>query len=157
MNSSLSGIDETAPVITRDQIVIDAPLETVWAVHTDFASWPEWQPGIGRLDLLTEGELRPGSAFRWFVEGLDVTSTVRSVDPLSRVVWGGPANGIEGIHVWVFEAVPGGVLVRTEESWSGAPVLADPGYAQQALDASIAQWLQALKQRAEAAVQTLAE
>ena len=32
MNSSLIGIDESAPVITRDQIVIDAPLETVWAV-----------------------------------------------------------------------------------------------------------------------------
>ena len=150
MAATLNGIDETAPVITRDSIVIDAPLETVWAVHTDLASWPEWHPGVGRLELLTEGELKPGSAFRWSAEGLEVTSTVRQVDPLHRLVWGGPANGIEGIHVWVFTAQPDGVLVSTEESWSGEPVLADLGYAQQALDASIAQWLRELKHRAEA-------
>ncbi len=28
-------IDENAPVITRDEILIDAPLGTVWSLHTD--------------------------------------------------------------------------------------------------------------------------
>lgn len=111
-------------------------------MHTDFASWPEWQPGVGGL--------RPGSAFRWYVEGLDVTSTVRHIDPPRRLVWGGPANGIEGIHVWAFTAVGDRVLVSTEESWSGEPVEADIAYAQHALDSSLAQWLHWLKERAEA-------
>ena len=76
MSSTLIGIDETAPVITRGSIVIEAPLPTVWAVHTDIASWPEWHPGVGSTTLLTRGELCAGSSFRWVAEGLDVTSHV---------------------------------------------------------------------------------
>jgi uncharacterized membrane protein len=152
MSSTLIGIDENAPVITRDSIVIGAPLPTVWAVHTDIESWPEWHPGVGSTTLLTGGPLHAGSSFRWVAEGLDVTSTVRQIHPQQRLVWDGPANGIEGVHVWVFTAVPGGVLVSSEESWSGAPVEADVPYAQQALDASLAQWLHGLKDRAEAGV-----
>ena len=57
---------------------------------------------------------------------------------------------MSGLAVEVFTAVPGGVLVSTEESWSGEPVDADVAYAQQALDASLTQWLRALKDRAEA-------
>ncbi|NHC45337.1 SRPBCC family protein [Motilibacter aurantiacus] len=144
------GIDDAAPVITRDSIVVGAPLALVWDVHTDLLSWTEWQPGVGGLELLTEGPLRPGTSFRWWVEGLDVTSTVRQVEPYRRLVWGGPANGIDGRHVWEFETVEGGVLVRTAESWSGEPVEADVAYAQAALDASLAQWLRGLKGRAEA-------
>ena len=39
-------IDENAPVITRDEILIDAPLSTVWDLHTDISSWSEWLPDI---------------------------------------------------------------------------------------------------------------
>jgi uncharacterized protein YndB with AHSA1/START domain len=144
-------IDENAPVIARHSIVIHAPLEVVWRVHTDLESWPEWQSGVGSMELLTPGPLRPGSAFRWHVEGLDITSTVRQVVPQHRLVWGGPANGIVGVHVWEFTEQPGGgVLVRTEESWSGAPVEADIPYAQQALDSSLTTWLDNLRMRTEA-------
>ena len=39
-------IDENAPVITREEILIDAPLDTVWSLHTDISSWSEWLPDI---------------------------------------------------------------------------------------------------------------
>jgi hypothetical protein len=39
-------IDENAPVITRDEILIDAPLDTVWGLQTGISSWSEWQPDI---------------------------------------------------------------------------------------------------------------
>ncbi len=39
-------IDENAPVITRVEILIDAPLGTVWSLHTDISSWSEWLPDI---------------------------------------------------------------------------------------------------------------
>ena len=48
------------------------------------------------------------------------------------------------MHVWVFTAVPGEVVVRTEESSRGAPVEADIAYAQRALDASLAHWVHRL-------------
>jgi hypothetical protein len=59
----------------------------------------------------------------WSTEGLDgITSTVQQVAPKARLVWGGPAQGITAVHVWTFTATEDGVLVHTEESWTGEPV-----------------------------------
>lgn len=44
----------------HDQIEIDAPVERVWEVFTDFPSFPSWNPFIARL----EGRLDPGSRLR---------------------------------------------------------------------------------------------
>ena len=33
---------------------IDAPIDAVWAIVQDVASWPEWQGTIGSLDILEE-------------------------------------------------------------------------------------------------------
>ena len=48
-------INRNAPVITRDEIVIAAPLSTVWSLLTDIAAWPEWQQDVNRASL--EGPL----------------------------------------------------------------------------------------------------
>ncbi len=33
---------------------IDAPIDAVWAIVQDVASWPEWQGTLGSLDILDE-------------------------------------------------------------------------------------------------------
>lgn len=33
---------------------IDAPIDAVWAIVADVASWPEWQATIGSLDILED-------------------------------------------------------------------------------------------------------
>ena len=142
-------IDATAPVIVRLSTVIDAPLERVWALHTDVDTWPSWNADVDRAAL--DGPLLPGASFNWVTHGLDITSTVRELVPGERLVWGGPANGIEGVHVWTFERTSGQVRVRTEESWSGAPVDAAVTELRQALHDSLTSWLAALKTRAEQA------
>ncbi|MFI0166399.1 SRPBCC family protein [Streptomyces sp. NPDC017095] len=144
------GIDETAPVITRDDIVIAAPLNRVWHIQTDVENWPAWQPGVSSSVKRTPGPLRPGSSWVWSTEGLEnITSTVKQVEPRRRIVWGGPAQGITAVHVWTFTQAGDGVHVHTEESWTGEPVTADTAYLQAALDASLDGWLHHLKQRAE--------
>lgn len=140
-------IDETAPVIVRLSTVVDAPLETVWAAHTDIGSWPSWNADVDRTQL--DGPLAPGTSFRWQTHGLDITSTIRELIPGRRIVWGGPADGIDGIHVWTFEQTGDQVTVHTEESWSGAPVDAMTEELGTGLHHSLTNWLTALKARAE--------
>ena len=143
-------INSDAPVITRDEILIDAPVEAIWRIQTDVEAWPSWQPDVASAE--TEGPLEVGSVFRWQTAGLGITSTVEEMDAPHRIVWGGPAQGIVAIHVWSLEPTDDGVLVRTAESWEGEPVDAQPETLQRALDGSLRAWLENLKRAAENAV-----
>ena len=64
-------------------------------------------------------------------------------------MWGGAAGGIVAVHAWTLEEQDDGVLVRTEESWEGAPVSANPEAMRSALDASLRAWLENLRRAAE--------
>jgi uncharacterized protein YndB with AHSA1/START domain len=142
-------VDRNAQVIVDLTTVIDAPLQTVWSLQTDIDQWPSWQQDITQAQLF--GPLAEGSTFKWVTHGLPIDSTISEVDPLRRIVWGGPALGIEGIHVWAFESTPKGIVVNTTESWDGPPVAADPDGMKAQLTASLKAWLAALKKTAEAA------
>lgn len=83
-------INTDAPVITRDEILISAPIQTIWDIQTDVAGWPSWQPDVDSAE--TDGPLMVGSVFRWQTAGLDITSTVEEYDAPHRIVWGAPAR-----------------------------------------------------------------
>jgi uncharacterized protein YndB with AHSA1/START domain len=140
-------INRAAPVITRDEILIEAPMETIWDIHTDVAAWPSWQPEVNGAQA--EGPLAVGSVFRWQTAGLEITSTVEEVDAPYRIVWAGPAQGIVAVHVWTLDPQADGVLVRTEESWEGEPIHAQVEAMQGLLDGSLRNWLESLKRTAE--------
>jgi uncharacterized protein YndB with AHSA1/START domain len=139
-------IDLEAPVISREEIFIEASPETVWNLHIDVNAWPRWRGDVDGAELAETFDV--GAVFRWQTAGLDITSTVTQASPGSRTTWGGPAGGIDGVHVWEFTPRDGGVLVRTRESWNGEPVHADAPALQSALDESLRVWLRDL--RAEA-------
>jgi hypothetical protein len=63
-------------------------------------------------------------------------------------VWGGPAGGIDGTHVWNFTPEGDRTRVATEESWSGPLVEADPAQAISLLAGHLATWLGDLKRAA---------
>jgi uncharacterized protein YndB with AHSA1/START domain len=140
-------IDENAPVITRGEILIDAPLSTVWDLHTDISSWSEWLPDIDSSTI--EGALEAGTVFHWETYGMSIESTIREIEPPRRIGWSGPAQGIMAVHLWTMTPSENGVLVHTEESWDGEPVRAQPEEMQRALDDSLRGWLQNLKHKAE--------
>lgn len=147
--TTITGIDPTAPAVARHEIDVRAPLAVVWALHTDVPAWPTWNPEI--TDVVLEQPLAPGASFRWQTAGLTIRSTIYALEERTRILWGGPAAGIDGIHEWRFAETAGGVLVTTEESWSGEPVAADPAAMQAGLDRSLVAWLSHLKTAAEAA------
>lgn len=142
----MTDIDRDAPVIVRDEIHVAAPPSAVWRLHTDVDAWPTWRPDVPVARL--EGPFEPGATFHWETGGLSIDSTVRAVEPGHRTVWGGPAAGIEGVHVWTFTPDGDGTRVVTEESWAGPPVDADPDRARALLADSIRVWLEALATRA---------
>ncbi|WP_431788547.1 SRPBCC family protein [Streptomyces sp. G9] len=158
------GVDSKALVRARTETVIDAPLSTVWKLQTDVERWPDWQTHVTSTDRLDHGPFRPGSAFRWTTPvppnpatpatSLDITSTVRQVERGSCIRWTGPAVGeglhIDGVHVWSFQKVRGGVLVRTEETHTGEQVDANVPYATEILEQGLEAWLGELKAAAEA-------
>lgn len=159
------GVDPAAVIRYRTDIVIKAPLSTVFKMQTDVEGWPSWQAPVLSSKRLDHGPLRAGSQFRWTTPApatpttpettLNITSTVRQLDRNTCIRWSGPAIGEglridEGVHVWNFTKVKGGVRVQTEETWTGDQVEADVPLATQMLGAGLEQWLRELKTAAEA-------
>lgn len=162
------GVDPTARIRYQSDVVIDAPLSTIFKLQTDVERWPAWQPPVLTMKRLDPGPLRKGSRFRWTTPApatpstpattLDITSTVRQLQRGHCILWRGPAIGEglridEGVHLWTFTKVKGGVRVHTEETWTGAQVESDVPTATAALGAGLEAWLRDLKTTAEARAQ----
>jgi hypothetical protein len=96
----------------RSEIEIDAPPERVWAVLTEFAAYPEWNPFIRRIS----GELREGARLEMRIEppGARATTfkpTVRAVERNRELRWLGRllVRGIfDGEHSLLIEPREGG-------------------------------------------------
>ncbi|MFJ8920738.1 SRPBCC family protein [Streptomyces sp. NPDC102415] len=158
------GVDPDALVRYRSEVLVDAPLSAVFRTQTDVEQWPSWQAGVLTSERLDSGPLRAGSSFRWTTPvpatpstpatTLEITSTVHQLQRNHCVRWTGPADGDgihidEGTHVWTFTEVRGGVLVRTEETWTGEQAEADVPTSTEALGAGLEIWLKDLKAAAE--------
>ncbi|MFE9401584.1 SRPBCC family protein [Streptomyces sp. NPDC006530] len=157
------GVDPGAAVRYRTETVIHAPLGVIWKLQTDVRNWPSWQAPVATMERLYHGPMRPGSAFRWTTPvpanpstpatTLSITSTVRQIKHHACIRWTGPATGeglhIDGVHVWDFTKVEGGVLVRTEETHTGPQVDANVPAATKLLGDGLEGWLRSLKTTAE--------
>ncbi|MFG2623023.1 SRPBCC family protein [Streptomyces sp. NPDC048507] len=158
-----AGVDPDARVRHRAEILIHAPLRTVWKLQSDVEGWPSWQGPVTAAKRLDEGPLRPGSVFRWATPvppnptpatSLEITSTVDRLARYSCIRWTGPATGeglrIDGVHVWNFTETRDGVRVSTEETHTGPQVDADVPTATAILRQGLDAWLGDLKTTAEA-------
>jgi uncharacterized protein YndB with AHSA1/START domain len=141
-------INSNAPIRSCHEITINAPLETVWRVHTQINGWPDWNSDIAKANLT--GPITVGTVFHWETAGMAIPSTIGEVVPLRKLAWSGETGGILGVHVWTFSATPEGTHLRTEESWEWVSLPAQTKGIRDALDASLVGWLLFLKTRAEA-------
>jgi uncharacterized protein YndB with AHSA1/START domain len=140
-------VDKSAPVLAHHEVQIRAPLETVWQLHIDVNNWTSWQGAITEAHI--DGPFEPGNSFDWSSYGFDVTSQIYEMSDRRRTLWGGTAQGITGVHEWLFTDTDGGVRVTTNESFAGDPVSADVAGMQGQLDASLVAWLDYLRSAAE--------
>jgi uncharacterized membrane protein len=143
------GIDANAPLTAHKKILIDAPIERVWALQTSIESWPRWQPNV--TDVSLSGPVAVGTEFRWKAKGVSITSRIKEMKQKQHICWTGDSFGMHAIHLWRFETVAGQTRVTMEESLSGwraqLKKLIDARFLEKALEAS----LRLLKGRAERA------
>lgn len=140
-------INETAPVVSSQQVLVKAPLETVWRLLTDIDRWSNWNAAVTKAHL--DGELKTGTTFRWKSGGMTIVSILQQIEPMTRLVWTGRAIGTQVIHVWTFAKSDEGIRVSTSESFEGWLVHLMRKTMQRTLDRSLVAWLQALKKCAE--------
>jgi hypothetical protein len=91
-----TALDVTAPVLAHHEIDINAALENVWALQVDVNGWTRWNRDMTAAHL--DGPFLPGASFSWESYGFPVTSTIYEVDANHRILWGGTAGGITGVH-----------------------------------------------------------
>jgi len=138
----------TEPVRASAEITIDAEPQAVWRVLTDLAQWPDWNPGVTRVNV--DGPVAVGTTFRWKTGPATIASTITTADAPSSIVWTGRTIGISAVHTWHFDEVqPGRTNVRSDETWVGMLPRLVPGRARRMLQNALTQGVEALKERVE--------
>ena len=109
-------------VHVSNQIVIDAPADTVWAWLIRAGSWPNWYTNSADIHFLSHAgpDLRDRSRFRWKTFGARITSKVLEFEPERRLAWDAHGVGISAWHAWLLTPQPGGTThILTEETQNG--------------------------------------
>jgi uncharacterized membrane protein len=72
----------------ENEILIEAPAETVWQLTIDIAGWPSTTPTVSRVERLDDGPVQVGSRARIKQPGQPVALwTVTKVEPGREFVW----------------------------------------------------------------------
>jgi len=139
--------NEKAPAYARREARIDAPIQVVWSILTDFAKWPEWNESVQEMHL--QGKVEAGAEFRWKSGSMKIGSRIEHIAQPFTIVWSGRTMGIRAIHSWTFTAEKNGTKARTEESFEGFLARLFAGPMRKILANALQQGLDALKKEAE--------
>ena len=140
-------VNQKAPVISKSEIIISAPVEKVWSILTGIDNWPDWQKDVTKVKL--EGETKEGAAFKWKGGGILFSSEIHTMKPKSKFGWTGKTFGARAIHNWTFEEYNGSTKVFVEESLQGVlPILLKKKF-QKTLDIGMIKNLDELKRASE--------
>lgn len=122
-------------MITTDEIVVNAPVDTCFRTGADVERWPEWLPhyrwvrfqrkdgfGTGRVEMAARRDFGPASFPVWWVSEMHLDHERPAVH--YRHV-AGITTGMD--VVWTFEPHPDGTRVRIVHEWTGGPAWPLPG------------------------------
>lgn len=140
-------INEKSPVVSSAEIIIDAPIEKVWNILTNFKDWPKWNKNVTKMNI--NDEVRVGTTFEWTAGGSKIVSVIEEIDEPNRIVWTGKTFGIKAMHIWEFKNLNGKTNVFTQESFDGMIAKIFKGIISKMLKKSLQQGLFDLKHEAE--------
>jgi hypothetical protein len=139
-------IDPGAPVSASRDVVIAAPVSTVWALLSDPARWDRIDPAIHEVRL--NGGVRPGTRFTWRNGRALIRSRLAVVDPEREITWTGASWGIKAVHRHLL-AGQGDTQTRLVSQESMAGPLLPLFFSSARLAAALDKWLTAIKTAAE--------
>ncbi len=148
-------IDFKSPLKAKKDIVIDAPVDIVWAIQSDIESWPKWQKEVSYAEL--QGKLIKGTIFNWKAMGMKITSELQEVSKNKIIGWTGKSIGMNAVHIWYFEKHGNKTKVITEESLSGWMPVIIKMFKPEFLEDSLSKALLTLKSQAEASNNSIYE
>jgi uncharacterized membrane protein len=140
-------INENAPVKSRNQIAINASIDSVWEILTNINNWKTWQKDVSKAVIY--GEVKEGTHFDWKAGGLSFKSEIHTSIPKSMFGWTGTTLGTSAIHNWFFKEEENVTIVRVEESLQGILPKLFTGFFQKNLDSGVVKNLNELKAAAE--------
>ncbi len=128
---------------------IKAMPERVWSVLTDGEKFPQWDPGIDRV----EGKIASGATIKLYVmvsAGRAFPLKVTEFTPPRRMVFSGgmPLGLFKGVRTYTLEANPDGTHFHMREEYTG-PLLGLMWKTIPDLGPSFHQFANGLKVRAE--------
>ncbi len=137
-----------APVKTRSEIYIKAPVEQVWAHLIDLASWPTYSPAFRNVRL--DSAVAVDAAFQFTLYGFPIRAKFAAVHPGRKLAWTGKSLWFKAIDLHELErAADGGTRYSIAESFCG--VLASMFMSGERLQKQHQQWQTAFKQAVERA------
>ncbi len=77
------------PFRSKQEVMIDAPLEAVWSFSMDLTTIPEFHPRVVKVDLLSGKALRePGASYQCHLSGGKHTCVEKDIEiiPLQKIV-----------------------------------------------------------------------
>ena len=141
-------------MIIKASVRINAPLQVVWDVFSDIASWSQWNPVCRECRFEAGHMLVRGACISFslnpMVLPIRIAPEVTYCEPGKKVVWKGGRFGIHAEHEFLFEEVDGGVVLRSTEFFKGPMlVFARLMFLPARLHALSLRLLDAIKARAE--------
>lgn len=113
-------------------IVIDRPIEEVFAFVADYSARAQWQSGIIESKIISDGPLAVGSQYKYVAQvlgkRLDTAGEITEHQPPSRHGWKATSGPFPLEGVFTFEEVDGGTRVTStvEAEGDGFFKLAEP-------------------------------
>jgi hypothetical protein len=119
----------------------------VWKLQSGISQWKQWNSDIESMQI--HGEVGVGTEFVWKSGGVTITSKIAEFVPEKRIAWHGKTFGITAYHIWEFTQTPSGVLVRTEETFTGVLSWLLPGTMRTQIAKALEHGVEVLKSEAE--------
>lgn len=110
-------VDSSAKCFSKEEIIINSPVESVFKILSDINNWPEWQSSVIKAQI--NGPCVAGAKFKWKAGGLNINSEFHTLNENSEIGWTGRIWWIKAVHNWYLSSENNETKVIVKESLKG--------------------------------------